>query len=639
VGEWKPKRRSVKERQSERKAPPRPAKQSDLEFEPQGMVPWLNPRFLVRAGIEVALSDLFARFADKREVEAGLPTETPPTSPRRLTFRRSDAADVEPYTDESYRDDDGALWFDYAADVGEGFDPTYTVAWLLAQPTLVLDSGGQAHPTERGKFLILGGDQVYPSASWEAYRDRFVGPYRAALPFVPAEEDAPHLYAIPGNHDWYDGLTSFMRLFCQGSWIGGWRTRQRRSYFALRLSEHWWFWATDIQFDTYMDGPQLDYFRQKSDELESGHRVILATAKPSWVSADPEEETRIKQEGSWETLSFVEEQLIASSGAEVAVTISGDKHHYVRYTRTGPGNPQERITAGGGGAHTSATHGLEDTLELRTPASKAINAYERRGISPTPEESLRMRRAALWGIARAWPLGVLIGAIYAVLAILLAAGIKDNATGLEASLFEHQGAGQETERSIGELFWDSITIWNVALAVLLFVGLKSFAGVHRGKRLSRRLKRWLFALLHWLAHIVPAVGLTLLGLWLLNGWRDPGRDGLALGWIVAGGMFVVGFTLGRVVFALYLWLANRNDARQHATEIYGGLASTEYKNFLRLRLGRDGALTIYPIGIPTSSAWRLASEAAADSDPWFVPKDHGHPRPGLIEPAIRIPPG
>jgi hypothetical protein len=249
-----------------------------------------------------------------------------------------------------------------------------------------------------------------------------------------------------------------------------------------------------------------------------------------------------------------------------------------------------------------------------------------------------MRRDALWGIARAWPLGLLIGAIYAVLAILLAAGIKDHATGLESSLFEHQGAGQETERSIGELFWDSITIWNVAVAVLLFAGLWSFAKVHRGKRLSRRTKRWLFALLHWLGHIVPAVGLTLLGLWLLNGWRDPGRDGLLLGWIVAGGMFVVGFTLGRVVFALYLWLANRNDPRQHATEIYGGLASTEYKNFLRLRLGQDGALTIYPIGIPTSSGWRLAGEAAAGADPWFVPKEDG-PRPGLIEPAIRIPPG
>ena len=60
-----------------------------------------------------------------------------------------------------------------------------------------------------------------------------------------------------------------MRLFCQRNWIGGWQTRQERSYFALRLSERWWLWATDIQFDTYIDGPQLAYFQSASDELRA----------------------------------------------------------------------------------------------------------------------------------------------------------------------------------------------------------------------------------------------------------------------------------------------------------------------------------------------------------------------------------
>ena len=55
---------------------------------------------------------------------------------------------------------------------------------------------------------------------------------------VPAGGRArPSLYAVPGNHDWYDGLTAFLRLFARqrDATIGGWRTRQSRSYFAVRL--------------------------------------------------------------------------------------------------------------------------------------------------------------------------------------------------------------------------------------------------------------------------------------------------------------------------------------------------------------------------------------------------------------------
>ncbi|MBD0259532.1 MAG: hypothetical protein ICV83_27750 [Cytophagales bacterium] len=47
------------------------------------------------------------------------------------------------------------------------------------------------------------------------------------------------LFAIPGNHDWYDGLASFVKQFCQGRWVGGWRTTQTRSYFALALPHNW----------------------------------------------------------------------------------------------------------------------------------------------------------------------------------------------------------------------------------------------------------------------------------------------------------------------------------------------------------------------------------------------------------------
>ena len=84
-------------------------------------------------------------------------------------------------------------------------------------------------------------------------------------------------------------------------------------------------------------------------------------------------------------------------------------------------------------------------------------------------------------------------------------------------------------------------------------------------------------------------------------------------------------------------LANRTDANQHATEIFGGLESTEYKNFLRLRLKGDGSLTIYPVGIKSPPEWAFRPEGARDS-PWF--KAHGYseedPEAKLLEPPISV---
>ena len=70
------------------------------------------------------------------------------------------------------------------------------------------------------------------------------------------------MYAIPGNHDWYDGLTGFMRVFGQENWVGGRQTAQRRSYFAIGLPHRHWLWGIDIQNDAYVDSAQIAYFQR-----------------------------------------------------------------------------------------------------------------------------------------------------------------------------------------------------------------------------------------------------------------------------------------------------------------------------------------------------------------------------------------
>src|SRR5690606_11832497 len=184
---------------------PRDLSAAELGFHPQRPVSWLNPGLLVRTGVRVGLAYALGSYLDKRELQAALPSDT---------FGHSGT---------------GELWLDFTADGGDGFDATYSVAYLMAQPKLAVDGADGTLP--RGDLLVLGGDQVYPAASARAYDERWKGPYRAAM---PAPDDRPTtVYALPGNHDWYDGLTSFLRVFAQQDPCGGWQTAQHRSYFAL----------------------------------------------------------------------------------------------------------------------------------------------------------------------------------------------------------------------------------------------------------------------------------------------------------------------------------------------------------------------------------------------------------------------
>ena len=53
-----------------------------------------------------------------------------------------------------------------------------------------------------------------------------------------------------------------------------------------------------------------------------------------------------------------------------------------------------------------------------------------------------------------------------------------------------------------------------------------------------------------------------------------------------------------------------------------------------MKIDSEERLTIYPVGIPRSVAWRFEPEGGTD-DPWFVPAGE-EPEPGLIEPPIVV---
>jgi len=235
------------------------------------MTRWFDPILLAKLLLNVITSGIFGRYADRRLMIAALDTVSTDD-----LMNRARAAKLP-------SGQDGAAWFDFVADLGDGFDSTYAVAYLLGQRFLNVD--GLELP--RGSALIFGSDEVYPVASADAYRHRFGAPYAFANPDPnPHVNDGIPAYAIPGNHDWYDGLQMFLAFFTrERPWhFGAWRTMQRRSYFALQLTEKWWLWCTDIQLADDMDQPQADYFTKIAENMPDGSKIIMASAEPGWLS-------------------------------------------------------------------------------------------------------------------------------------------------------------------------------------------------------------------------------------------------------------------------------------------------------------------------------------------------------------------
>jgi len=252
------------------------------------------------------------------------------------------------------------IWIDYVADVGEGWDSTYAVASAIAQP-LDFSEGKDRHQTVRGRILVFGGDEVYPTASRKEYHRRLAKPYEVAF---EGHRPYPDVFAIPGNHDWYDSLSSFSRLFgsddplfSSGNPPVGCKTPQRRSYFALKLPHGWWMLGTDVQFRSDIDGPQMDFFMAVLEHyIRAEDRVILCTPEPHWTY------TWLKEDFSApdaHAIEFLEKQL----GNRLAVVIAGDVHHYRRIAAL---DGTQRITAGGGGAFLHPTHTWPTTITDHT---------------------------------------------------------------------------------------------------------------------------------------------------------------------------------------------------------------------------------------------------------------------------------
>jgi len=399
------------------------------------------------------------------------------------------------------------FWFDFVSDCGDGFNSSYQVSRLLAQPTLDIatpsssstqKSGRRLLP--RGKLLINGGDLAYPDPTPDSYERRFFRTFEDAMPPPPSfrrehisirkpalpvkgwdtgsnnmgmdandqgieiedqlsKYQGPCAFLVPGNHDWFDGLSTYTRYILSRDWLGGWLMPQRTSYFALKLPQGWWLLGFDLALDDDINIEQFHFFADVAASMKPNDAVIIVSHVPHWVLNEYENHSH----DSKKELNL-SELVRTHLGAKVKLRLAGDLHHYTRHVPTerkqpGSGNSEGKktsekpvlIVSGGGGAFLHPTHCFQDQIEV----GKEKQHYSRVCAYPSTNVSHHLSWLNLWQFRwRNWRLDILWAVTH---------------FGLCSSLFPLCGVYDDylsynPTHHIGYLF-----LWVLQRALLLFV--------------------------------------------------------------------------------------------------------------------------------------------------------------------------
>lgn len=609
------------------------------------MVGWYDPRQLAKTGIEVAISTIFGRHSDQRLVEAMGAGEQEKFYDYSFHYK-DDGKDVcEPDT-MLPRD---SIWMDYVGDVGDGWNSTYAIAHHLAETgrnftyTDPQTKQQRQAATQRGDILIFGGDEVYPTASREVYNERLLAPYETALRYT--DKQHPHVFALPGNHDWYDSLVAFTRLFTSRRWFAGWRTRQSRSYFALKLPHNWWLLGTDLQLGSDIDGPQVAYFESLAAEMEAETAktgepasVILCHAEPHWIRAAQYEGLDANYNES--NLKLLEKRL----GKGVAVFIAGDLHHYRRHEALDQST--QKITAGGGGAFLHPTHEGYLGTKLDTIVEKSLDGLMNDRVfalkacyPPKPESRKLCWRNLLFPYLKgnaSWTFGLVTAALYLVMTLSVVALINDNHLSFDKLDYE---PGAVIGTALYSVLNNSVTSFLVLLTIVAFF---FFTDTHS------KLHRFIMGGLHGVAHILAAFAVALVSVFFAakisskmspSSWVSDVSVAdyvFHLDWrMVFASVLILlgGFVFGSLVMGLYL-LLSMNFFGRHSNEAFSSIAVEDWKNTLRLHIDKDGSLTIYPIGIRRVPRKWTQNTDSSGRVPALVSDDAKATLPELIEPPV-----
>jgi hypothetical protein len=360
-------------------------------FSPQGPIDWALSKVFVESLFKPLLYSVVPDRLDPRDWMTGEDLEL------ELAARTVDAGG----TREDY-------WFDFVSDTGDSDVAMYSLAYLFHgdlalegrpgalaandptlanQPEVTIANGSECELLPRGEFLFLGGDSAYPVAEQAALDARFTAPLNHAFErrFAGLVPPSRPLIGIPGNHDWYDSLDGFNRIFRKPTQRSqrpgvlappkrprGYHACQQASYFTLQLPGKWQLWGFDSRDAADVDVRQQAFFDNAGAERPP-RGLILATSRPAFVDG--------KRAG------FVDElfaKLPPSAQTAARLWFSGDTHHYARY---------DDAELPGGARITSLVSGL-GSAALHAPLPGGLRAA---ALHPTISEG---NRAVLRKLAR-----------------------------------------------------------------------------------------------------------------------------------------------------------------------------------------------------------------------------------------------
>lgn len=284
------------------------------------------------------------------------------------------------------RNDPETFSFMLVGDTGEGDAPQYAVI------------PGFLKVSEGTRFAVLCSDVIYPVGSVNEYENKFFRPFQ--------DYNAP-IYAIPGNHDWYDGIHGFMRMFCDARELppsarpkplsaAWWRSalwkkpeapderriadaRRLRSDPAQQAIQPGPYWAIDsgpvriIGIDTGLlggiDKAQGEWLRRIS---QGPKPKILVTGSPIYVD-NAYHPCAIEGGGTVD-------DIVRDPACHYVAAIGGDIHNYQHYPVRVGDRTLAYVVSGGGGAFMHATHTIPGSASPASP--KRTSVAIRGGVTP-----------------------------------------------------------------------------------------------------------------------------------------------------------------------------------------------------------------------------------------------------------------
>jgi hypothetical protein len=465
------------------------------------------------------------------------------------------------------------VYIDFVADTGDDVEVSRAVAELVAAEYEVPSGSGEGTETlPRGDILLFGGDTAYPVATsteiearllrpWnEVFADRYDGKTRAML-------------GIAGNHDWFDGLDGFARMFRARSgplakerasaapgaerpvqhfvsWMEafamgkhivkrralplvGYEPVQRASYFALGLAPGLDLWGVDRQLRQINFQQRRFFLDQRS--AAPAHSLLLCLPDPLFLYLEP---------------STIGTEMLQALDLDPArdpmFCIAGDVHHYERWKM----GRSVHLVAGGGGAF---LHGARMSRTGKMPRPDVE--------FPGPRASRALLSEVPWRVATGRGGFIPHLMLAALFAPALGVGLREGAQAMD--------------------------LVSVGAALVAAVVCAALAGLRKGTYRAVVLLATAAGVLMALVPTATHAGFDTALTWLRLSPSPKTAALVVFGLSIFGGAFVFGCYLA----ALALFGLNHDQA-------FAALGHPGYKHIVRMRARADGsAIDAWVIGL------------------------------------------